>query len=572
MKPEGLPETLGGTWKFEALIQWMFAEDPDWEKSCPDEASIDLPLGVPMDAPTLAAGENALTASECNGSTDSEDVYMENAEIFDSNGNEYPSLVMQAFFELEQALELVPDEEKAAYTEAMHRVPDLVDSESDPFRFLWYEKYNISAAARRLVLYWEYRKELFGGRAFLPMTQLEKGALSEDDVAVLQTGYIALLPDDTDGCAVVCYDGSRLDPNVEDPDGMKRLRCLFYTMSVVSEKRRACVEGFVGIDIASELSFEQSKGGFFELAEKVLPVRLKALHLVNSPPTAVVEKIFFGTIVPATLKVLGATGHRRVHVHTGKSKEGILEELKDCGFFSEGLPEVVGGTWTYDNFSMWQTERRRVEEEIHLIADVYEQYSQEPTSLDPIPTKPVGLSSIPVAPAEEGREIRPQKRSIKNSIYSRRKRVKQNLNVQALQDESTRLTRSNAELKQDNALLERILATAEASIARNEHLVPRTIPGPVAQHQTLLGLSRSEIPLGLSTSGVTYAQNRLPVPSSFGNIGAVLGLQRSIEEQQVLGRLAHERRMESLLLDQDIVASQAALLDHQMRQQHGQLQ
>jgi hypothetical protein len=570
MKPEGLPETLGGTWKHAMVLQWMFADNPDWAKSCPDEASMDLPLGVPMDAHSFAADENALTASECNGSTDSvqnssEDVYMESAEIFDSNGNAYPSLAIQAFFELEQALELIPDEEKAAYTEAMHRVPDLVDSESDPFRFLWYEKYNISAAARRLVLYWEFRKELFGERAFLPMTQLENGALSEDDVAVLQTGYLALLPDDTDGCAVVCYDGSRLDPNVEDLDGMKRRRCLFYTLSVVSEKRRACVDGFVCIEIASELSFGQSNGRFFELAEKVLPVHLKALHLVNSPPTTVVEKTFFGTIVPATVKLLGATAHRRAHVHTGKSKEEILEKLNDCGFFSEGLPECVGGMWTDDNFSNWQTERRRFEEDIHLIANVYEQYSKEPTSLDPIPMKP--------APAEEGKEIEPQKRNM-NIIYSRRKRVKQSLNLQALHDESTRLTLINAKLKRDNGFLEDLLANVEASIARNEHMGPATIPGPDAQHQTPLGLSTSEVPLSLSTSGVTYAQNRQPGASSFRNIGAVQGPQRSFqEEQQVLGRLANERRIDSRpLLDQDCVANIAALLAQQIRQQHGQLQ
>jgi hypothetical protein len=170
-------------------------------------------------------------------------------------------------------------------------------------------EYNIAAAARRLVSYWECRKELFGERAFLPMTQLEKGALSEDDVAVLQTGYLALLPDDTDSCAVVCYDGSRLGPSVEDLDGMKRLRCLFYTLSVVSEKRRACVDGFVCIEIVSELSFEQFKGCFFELAEKVQPVHLKALHLVNSPPTTAGTKEFSRTIVPATVKLSGATLH-----------------------------------------------------------------------------------------------------------------------------------------------------------------------------------------------------------------------------------------------------------------------
>jgi hypothetical protein len=670
MNPEGVPEVLGGMWKFEALLQWMFTENPDWTKYCPDEASMDLPLDFPMEA----AGENALAASECNGSTNS---IKNNAEICDndgneySDGNEYPALAAQACYELEEALELIPDEEKAAYMEAMQRVPDLVDSETDHFRFLWYEKYNISAAARRLVSYWECRKELFGERAFLPMTQMENGALSQDDITVFETGYLVLLPDDTDGCAVVCYDGSRLGPSVHDPGGRSRLRCLFYTLSVVSEKRRACVDGFVGIEIASELGYEQSKGRFFELAEKVLPVHLKALHLVNSPPTTVVEKTFFGTIVPATLKLLGATAYRRAHVHTGKSKEEILEKLKACGFFSKGLPECVGGTWTYDNLSKWQTERRPVEEEIHLIADVYEQKSQKPTSLGPIPKKPAGASSIDAASAEEGKQINPRKRSV-NSIYSRTKRERQKVKLHLIQDESTRLTLRNAELRRDNDYLERLLATVEAAIARKEHLVPRTIPvsgaqpqahlglstsrggvyaqqpvaglsmsqgmtceqqtplglpssgvpcaqnqlpggvyaqqpvtvlsisrgmtyeqqtplglpssgvpyaqnqtGEVYAHQPVTGLSMSQgrtyeqqTPLGLPSSGVPYAQNQLPGPLSFGNIGAVLGPQMILQEQQFLEKPS----LGSLLLGQDFIANRAALRAHQMRQQHGQLQ
>jgi hypothetical protein len=358
-------------------------------------------------------------------------------------------------------------------------------------------------------------------------------------------------------------------------------------MSVVSEKRRACVDGFVGIEIASELGSEQSKGHFFELAEKVLPVHLKALHSVHSPPTTTGTKGFFRTIAPATLELLGDTAYRRAHVHTGKSKEDILEKLKACGFFPEGLPELVGGTWTYDNFAEWQTERRHFEEEIHLIFDVYEQKSQEPTSVGPIPKKSAGSSSIDVAQAEEGQEIEPRKRKL-YSVYSRTKRERQKLNLQALQDESNRLTLRNAELKQDNNDLEDLLANAEAAIARTEQSGPPTPPGHGAQHQTPLGLSTSRVgaytqqpPLGLSTSqlstgsGMPYAHHPLPESSSFGNIGAVLGLQRSIEEQQFLRHLAGEGRSpDSLLIggQHDVVTNRAVLLARELIQQHGQLQ
>jgi hypothetical protein len=294
-------------------------------------------------------------------------------------------------------------------------------------------------------------------------------------------------------------------------------------------------------------------------------------------------KEFFRTIVPATLKLLGATAYRRAHVHTGKSKEEILGKLKTCGFFSEGLPECVGGTWTYDNFSKWQTERRRIEEETHLITDVYKQKSQEPKSLVPIP-KRLPASFIAVSLAEEREQIEPRKRT-RNSIYSSAKRERQKSNVQALHDESKRLTLSNVELKKDNDFLEGLLAAAEAAIAPTEHLVPPTIPGRAAQHgayaqQPPLGLSASQgvtyeqqTPLGLSTSGVTCARNRLPGLSSFANIDAVLGLQRSVEEQKFHRDLA-KRSFDSLLIggQHDVIANRAALLTHQSRQQLGQLQ
>jgi hypothetical protein len=85
------------------------------------------------------------------------------------------------------------------------------------------------------------------------------------------------------------------------------------------------------------------------------------------------------------------------------------------------------------------------------------------------------------------------------SIYSRTKRERQRLNLQALQDERTRLTLRNAESKEDNDYLERLLATAEAATARVEPLGPRTIPGRSRVYST-------QTPLGLSTSrGGVYA-------------------------------------------------------------------
>ena len=50
---------------------------------------------------------------------------------------------------LEEALQFMPERESAAFYEARKRVPFLVEIESNPLRFLSFERYNAWSAARR---------------------------------------------------------------------------------------------------------------------------------------------------------------------------------------------------------------------------------------------------------------------------------------------------------------------------------------------------------------------------------------------------------------------------------------
>jgi hypothetical protein len=74
--------------------------------------------------------------------------------------------------QLEQALELIPYEEKAAYLEAVETAHHLIEDESNPVWFIRYEQCNFWAAASRLVTYWKERKAMFGDRAFRPLKLL----------------------------------------------------------------------------------------------------------------------------------------------------------------------------------------------------------------------------------------------------------------------------------------------------------------------------------------------------------------------------------------------------------------
>jgi hypothetical protein len=81
----------------------------------------------------------------------------------------------------------------------------LIRFESDPYRFLQHKCWRPKKAAELLARHWKLRIDLFGEEwTFLPLKDLSgTGALSQDDIYVLQTGFCSFLPDDTQGRTVV---------------------------------------------------------------------------------------------------------------------------------------------------------------------------------------------------------------------------------------------------------------------------------------------------------------------------------------------------------------------------------
>jgi hypothetical protein len=101
------------------------------------------------------------------------------------------------------AMASIPQEDKGAYLEAVGRVPHLVEVESNPDRYLDFLGYDPWKAALRVAEYWKARVDLFGDRAFLPLTISGEGALAPEDVRVLETGSFMVLPNNKEGRAVV---------------------------------------------------------------------------------------------------------------------------------------------------------------------------------------------------------------------------------------------------------------------------------------------------------------------------------------------------------------------------------
>jgi hypothetical protein len=147
--------------------------------------------------------------------------------------------LLQDFY---QALEEITLEEKEAYVEALERVPQLVELESNPLTFLRAEEYHAWAAAERLVNYWELRRWLFGDRAWLPMTSTGNGTLCQDDVDLLRTGFCSLLNDDEQDRGVLCF---QVTSRKLDYDRMALVRVIFYVLTVALERPSVQENGLV---------------------------------------------------------------------------------------------------------------------------------------------------------------------------------------------------------------------------------------------------------------------------------------------------------------------------------------
>jgi len=254
---------------------------------------------------------------------------------------------------VEASLKTIPDSDKVAYLEALERCPDLVQTESDPLRFARVESFNDYKAARRLVEYWKYRKELFGEQqAFLPMVQTGTGALTKEDIVILSGGCAAAGGNDSAGRNVLLLDRTRLIDKSEAAQ-KSRLRCIFYMMTVLAEDEASQTKGTVWIaNLVSPRMTRVHPTAGKKLTDsiEVMPLGVKAIHFVVVPPKT------GKTITEAECSVKQINEHIHesnldnacVLFHRGSSVEEVSATLGRFGLSPQGLPPCFGGYWKYE--------------------------------------------------------------------------------------------------------------------------------------------------------------------------------------------------------------------------------
>jgi hypothetical protein len=254
--------------------------------------------------------------------------------------------------ELLKAMEELPEEEKAAYAIAAKKCPELIDSESDPQRYVAHKEGNAQEAAQLLAKHWTLRLDLFGSeRAFLSLQDLSgNGALTEEDIKLLRLGGFAILPNDTKGRTVLLVNQDRNTWATEPLFETSRIRCFFYTLSHVSDRGRPVV--WLRCGGGGGGNPQQSRSDKVQEVLQSFPFTLEERHVLFLPPPGAM-RTYEKTVAPFFARQIDGT-----QVHLRDSPREMLDDLIKLGFEKASLPPCVGGTWSYDNYTQWLDAQR----------------------------------------------------------------------------------------------------------------------------------------------------------------------------------------------------------------------
>jgi hypothetical protein len=512
---EGLPSSVGGTFVFDKYVVWLEQrglivkekaarfEESQWDQSAiirqtlanysaqvaeterSSENRDRAGLGIREDDDRkMAARPNAGANTEFLGYGEQGLSAAEKDEILcDIYGSaDVPFTITEeiqkegrARARLEEALDLIPDENKYAYLEARERAPHLVELESDPRRYLRSDGMDPWAAAKHLCTYWEKRKEIFGEKAFLPMTLDGKGALSLNCIELIKCGFFAILPNDKKGRVALLHNRFFLNDRLVSHGAQDRIRCGFYIFSLMAEREESQLHGFIGTavygdnDTSLTYSREFVKVMVSLLECGAMPFKLKAIHFVYPSQ----KNTFLHSLLSRTLNIVGSWDfmEKRTVVHSFDKVIDLMEDLEKYGFEKDKTPEYLGGNWKYEYFTQMLEERARNEKSLYGGGD-YDSDSKPDSSERSSKKRKVDGDDA----ALKEKERRAKKRKM-DALYARRKRERQRIEVEVLEDQCKELGEKNRSLDSDNKRLETILKEAKGQVERYESSQSQVMQG-----------------------------------------------------------------------------------------------
>jgi hypothetical protein len=430
-----------------------------------------------------------------------------------------------------RAASLLPEEERAAFDEAKEKALKLLMDESDPMAFIRFAEGDHAAAAKRLVAYWHIRKNTFGDRFLLPLDLSGRGALTDDDVDTLKTGFITLLPDDCCGRKVIYFDNSMSNTLL---DGMSRraprFRCLFYMSALAAKEGKPC----------TLVRFSNTTKMYLHKAELIfglfnsLPVKLGVfLNLYQAPPGA--RRMFEKTVMSIFEDFKDREKYRDVlKSFIGDNPEELLGELSLYGLMEDCLPPSSGGTWDPAGHESWLLSRVREDRAHYGPADALDEETKPPATNHNNKRKAEdeNLDDLMVMKA------RAERKRLMDRKYSDQRRQREKNEESTLYNQYVRLNAKNKDLCAEEARLKDLLAQAQAKVAEIEAAAraPRQEPVQTPHPRSQFNLGGS---FGSSSSNLTqlYQQRQLLqslVASSVSNNAPTLPWGQAVEPNATL--------------------------------------
>jgi len=321
------------------------------------------------------------------------------------------------------------------------------------------------------------------------MNQTREGALTKNDIALMSTGYWTYLPPDKEGRTVLFNDFSWI---VKD-NVASRMRNLFYGNHVVLQNEMSTEKGIVMIVFLSHATVETLKGYISGTVDapriwrEAFPFHIDSLHVIPR----VKKESFLADSVPFVLKFFQdhmSVGKKRF-VHRGINTGDMARFLeRKHGILQSGLPEVLGGEFSFEKFVMWQERQIRIEWDLplgQLDEFEYGSYSARPLS-------------------QLNEEERVERKRRYNILHSRRKRRRDRVETEVVKKQVESLVMEKEDLEAEGERLENLIAQAkrvvEISTTRNSFAAPVATQMQPGALGNLVGSFAASIPSGTLNS------------------------------------------------------------------------
>jgi hypothetical protein len=302
--------------------------------------------------------------------------------------------------DLKAELDSMDPNETQIYRRALQKCPMYVTCESFLLSFLRAEEFHAGNAARRLVVYWKEKYDLFGEEyTFGPITL---DSLQDADLRVIENGGFTILPKDEHGRLVLHRDRSATMVNLNGPEAVVcdmncfsnkpinsiftahtdyntfinfKLRAFMYLVhDAIADDDDVQRKGMVILS-ASRFEFKMedhdrnSLQRFFQLLS-CLPIRTASYHIVGDFMT----KDFTARVMPSIHWLMGSHMSIRHRVHNGVTHQEVHASLAEYGITK--LPTFLGGD-VECNGVVWLQEKQRKHK---AMTDLKHRYESLPRS------------------------------------------------------------------------------------------------------------------------------------------------------------------------------------------------